>query len=118
VDLELPLAAVTDELEKLCRHLEPCGMGNAAPVFGVRGVEFTGRQLVGTNHLKGALQAATRSLDAIGFRLGDRLEGLGLGPVDAAFRLEQNEFRGLSTLQARLLTVTPHRPAGAGSHGS
>ena len=118
VDLELPLDAVTDELEKLCRHLEPCGMGNAAPVFGVRGVEFTGRQLVGANHLKGALQAATRSLDAIGFRLGDRLEELGRGPVDAAFRLEQNEFRGMSTLQARLLTVTPHRPAGAGSHGS
>lgn len=116
VDLELPLDAVTDELEKLCRHLEPCGMGNAAPVFGVRGVEFTGRQKVGTNHLKGALQAATRSLDAIGFRLGDRLDELGLGPVDAAFRLEQNEFRGLTTLQARLLTVTPHRPAGAGGH--
>ncbi|HSE52226.1 MAG TPA: DHHA1 domain-containing protein, partial [Gemmatimonadales bacterium] len=117
VDLELPLDAVTEELEKLCRHLEPCGMGNAAPVFGVRGVEFTGRQLVGANHLKGALQAATRSLDAIGFRLGDRLEELGLGPVDAAFRLEQNEFRGMTTLQARLLTVTPHRPAGAGRHG-
>jgi hypothetical protein len=86
-------------------------------VFGVRGVEFTGRQLVGANHLRGALQAATRTLDAIGFRLGDRLEELGLGPVDAAFRLEQNEFRGMTTLQARLLTVTPHRPAGAGRHG-
>jgi single-stranded-DNA-specific exonuclease len=112
VDLELPLDAVTDELEKLCRHLEPCGMGNAAPVFGVRGVDFTGRQTVGGHHLKGSLRASSGILDAIGFRLADRLEELGAGPVDAAFRLEQHEYRGLSSLQARLLAVTPHRVAG------
>lgn len=117
VDLEIPLDEATDELEKLCRHLEPCGMGNAAPVFGVRGVEFTRRQKVGTNHVKGALQDSSRALDAIGFRLADRLAELGGGPVDAAFRLELNEFRGLTTLQARLLTVTPHRPAGRRGNG-
>jgi len=117
VDLEIPLVEATDELEKLCRHLEPCGMGNAAPVFGVRGVDFTRRQKVGTNHLKGALQAPSRSLDAIGFRLADRLDDLGGGPVDAAFRLELNEFRGLTTLQARLLSVTPHRPPGRLGNG-
>ena len=117
VDLEIPLDEATDELEKLCRHLEPCGMGNAAPVFGVRGVDFTRRQRVGTNHVKGALQDSSRSLDAIGFRLADRLAELGGGTVDAAFRLELNEFRGLTTLQARLLTVTPHRPAGGRGNG-
>src|SRR6266702_3929216 len=36
VDLELPLASVSEELERLIRHLEPCGAGNPAPVFGVR----------------------------------------------------------------------------------
>jgi single-stranded-DNA-specific exonuclease len=46
VDLELPLAEVTDDLERLCRHLEPTGMGNPGPVFGVRGVTFAGRQVV------------------------------------------------------------------------
>jgi hypothetical protein len=43
VDLELPLGEVTDDLERLCRHLEPTGMGNPGPVFGVRGVTFAGR---------------------------------------------------------------------------
>jgi hypothetical protein len=28
--------------------------------------------------------------------------------VDAAFRLETNEFRGTTTLQARLMTLAPH----------
>lgn len=114
VDLEIPLDEVTDELERLVRHLEPCGMGNPAPVFGVRGVDFNRRQKVGANHLKGTLQTAEGMLGAIGFQLADRLADLGNGPVDVAFRIEQNEFRGLSTLQARLLAVTPHRPANGG----
>ena len=113
VDLEIPLTEATEELERLCRHLEPCGMGNAAPVFGVRGVDFARRETVGGHHLKGALRAASASLEAIGFRLADRLTGLGQGLVDAAFRLEQNEFRGLTSLQARLLSVTPHGDGGS-----
>lgn len=110
VDLEITLTAASDELERLCRHLEPCGMGNPAPVFGVRGVGFAGRQRVGTNHLRGSLQQGGGTLGAIGFQLADRVPWLGDAPVDAAFRLEQNEFRGLTTLQARLLSLTPHRP--------
>ncbi len=106
VDLEITLADATADLERLCRHLEPCGMGNPAPVFGVRGVRFTGRQLVGTNHIRGRLEGVGAALGAIGFQLGDRLTVFDEGPVDAAFRLEANDFRGNVSLQARLLTVT------------
>lgn len=116
VDIEIPLAEASNDLERLIRHLEPCGMGNPAPVFGVRGVGLTRRQTVGTNHLRGMLEAADGSIGAIGFQLADRLATLGNGPVDAAFRLEQNEFRGLTSLQARLLSVTAHHP-GPGSGG-
>jgi len=111
VDLEIALTYATDELERLCRHLEPCGMGNPAPVFGVRGVDFTRRQVVGGNHLRGWLRHAEGGLGAIGFQLADRVPWLTDAPVDAAFRLEQNEFRGLTTLQARLLSLTPNQPA-------
>ena len=31
VDLEIGLGEATSELERLCRHLEPCGAGNATP---------------------------------------------------------------------------------------
>jgi single-stranded-DNA-specific exonuclease len=116
VDIEIPLAEASNDLERLIRHLEPCGMGNPAPVFGVRGVGLTRRQTVGTNHLRGMLEDADGAIGAIGFQLADRLATLGNGPVDAAFRLEQNEFRGLTSLQARLLSVTAHHP-GPGSGG-
>jgi single-stranded-DNA-specific exonuclease len=114
VDLEIQLGEVSVELERLIRHLEPCGMGNPAPVFGVRGVSFARRQRVGTNHLRGTLEGKDANLGAIGFQLADRVPWLGDGPVDAAFRLEENEYQGRTSLQARILSLTPHRAEPAG----
>ena len=68
VDLELGLHETTRELERMCRHLEPCGAGNASPVFGVRGVRFIGRSRVGNGHLKGTLDDGSTRLAAIGFQ--------------------------------------------------
>jgi single-stranded-DNA-specific exonuclease len=108
VDLELALQEATPELERMCRHLEPCGSGNASPVFGVRGVRLTGRSRVGSGHLKGTLDDGTTRLPAIGFQWADRVPWLADGLVDAAFRLEPNEWNGHTTLQARLCALSPH----------
>jgi single-stranded-DNA-specific exonuclease len=108
VDLELGLSEATRDLERMCRHLEPCGAGNASPVFGVRGVRFSGRSRVGNGHLKGTLDDGRTRLEAIGFQWADRVPWLGEGLVDAAFRLESNEWNGHSTLQARLCALGPH----------
>jgi len=109
VDLELPLGEVTDELERWGRHLEPCGMGNAAPVLGSRRIRLEGMRTVGEKHLKATLSAGGRSVEAIAFGWADRAAGLG-GDVDVAFRLERNEFRGVSSLQARVLALAPTAP--------
>jgi single-stranded-DNA-specific exonuclease len=106
VDLELSLGDVTDELERLGRYLEPCGMGNPSPVYGARQVQLQGARTVGGGHLKCVLQGAGRSLDAIAFGWADRFGGLGDVMVDVAFRLERNDFRGNSVLQARVLALT------------
>ena len=111
VDLELSLRDVTSDLERLCRHLEPCGQGNPSAVFGVRGIRFTSRSVVGNGHLKGALDDGTSRLWAIGFQWADRVPWLGDGLVDAAFRIECDEWNGLSSLQARLCALTPHTGA-------
>jgi single-stranded-DNA-specific exonuclease len=111
VDLEVGLHEVTRELERLCRHLEPCGQGNASPVFGVRGVRFVDRSVVGNGHLKGVLDDGTTRLWAIGFQWADRVPWLDDGLVDAAFRVECDEWNGLSSLQARLCALSPHTTA-------
>src|SRR5439155_224128 len=71
VDLELPLGLVSAELERLMRYLEPCGPGNPAPVFGVRGARAVGARRVGTNHLRFTLDDGSGVLPAIGFRWAD-----------------------------------------------
>src|SRR5918995_3299911 len=108
VDLEVSLPEITRDLERLCRYLEPCGQGNPSPVFGVRGVRFTSRSIVGNGHLKGALDDGNHRVWAIGFQWADRVPWLGDGPVDAAFRIECDQWNGMSSLQARLCALTPH----------
>jgi len=111
VDLVIGLDEATEDLERLCRYLEPCGMGNPSPVFGVRGVRLAGHGRVGVNHLRGVLDDGSARLSAIGFQWADRVPWLAEagGHLDAAFRVERNEFNGTSTLQARLVALSPCR---------
>ncbi|HEX6106319.1 MAG TPA: single-stranded-DNA-specific exonuclease RecJ [Gemmatimonadales bacterium] len=113
VDLEVGLPEITSELERLMRHLEPCGTGNSSPVFGVRGIRFAGRSRVGQGHLKGTLDDGSSRLPAIGFQWADRVPWLTDAPVDAAFRIECNEWNGQTILQARLCALSPHGGAAA-----
>lgn len=105
VDLVLDLSEADADLEKLCRHLEPCGMGNPNPVFGARAVRLEGSRRVGGGHLKATLAGAGGRLAAIGFNWADRAPRTDL--VDVAFRLEQNEWQGEVTLQARIVALSP-----------
>ena len=108
VDLELPLGLVSAELERLMRYLEPCGPGNPAPVFGVRGARAVGARRVGANHLRFTLDDGSGVLPAIGFRWADVVPDAWLAhPLDVAFRLERDEWEGRTTLQARVASLAP-----------
>lgn len=111
IDLVINLDEADEELERLCRYLEPCGMGNPGPVFGVRGAQLSAARRVGSGHLKATLLDGPTRIPAIGFNWADRVTWLATDPVDAAFRLELNEWNGTSSLQARLVALAP---AGAG----
>ncbi|HYX82691.1 MAG TPA: single-stranded-DNA-specific exonuclease RecJ, partial [Gemmatimonadales bacterium] len=106
VDLELPLGSVSADLERLIRHLEPCGAGNPAPVFGVRKARAVGARRVGTNHLRFTLDDGSGLLPAIGFRWADAVPDDWLtNPLDVAFRLERDDWQGRVTIQARVASL-------------
>ncbi len=110
VDLELPLAEMNPELERLIRHLEPCGAGNPAPVFGVRNARAVGARRVGTNHLRFTLDDGSGLLPAIGFRWADVVPQDWLtNPLDVAFRLERDDWQGRTTIQARVASLAPSK---------
>jgi single-stranded-DNA-specific exonuclease len=74
-------------------------------------VRATGLRRVGSEHLKMTLTDGAARLEGIGFGMAERqpeLEREG-GPLDVAFRLEENRWNGRTTLQARLVEL---RPAG------
>jgi single-stranded-DNA-specific exonuclease len=110
VDVELEPGEASEELERWGRHLEPCGMGNPAPVFGIRQVRLAAVRTVGSNHLKATIAARGTSLDAIAFNWADRAATMTDGDVDVAFRLERNEWQGRTSLQARVVSLSRATP--------
>ena len=109
VDLELSLESVGAELEGLVRHFEPFGIGNPAPMFSATGVRLASApRRVGTDGVKLALRADSGTLDAIGWGMGSHYEQLHVSrPIDLAFRLEREEYRGVSRLQLKLADLRP-----------
>ena len=110
VDLELTLDQADDELEALLRHMEPCGMGNPSPLFVARGITVVGQpKVVGNDGLKVLLGGSGCRIVALGWGMGPRVRELEEGMlIDVAFRLERDEYRGESRLQARLADFRPH----------
>jgi single-stranded-DNA-specific exonuclease len=104
VDLEVDLAELTPAFEALMRHLEPCGMGNPSPMLVSRGVRLAAPpRVVGREGLKLRLQTDGGPLEAIGWTLGPRIGEIDVArPLDIAYRLERDEYQGVSRLQARL----------------
>ncbi len=106
VDIEVSLAELTPEFESLMRHLEPCGMGNPAPMLVTRGARLAGApRTVGQTGLKLRVQLGNgNTIDALGWSLGPRISEIDVTrPLDLAFRLERDEYQGASRLQLRLV---------------
>jgi single-stranded-DNA-specific exonuclease len=108
IDAVVRLNELSLDLERLLRHLEPCGAGNPTPVFGVTGAVVRDARPVGANHLRLLLQDDAGRIPAIGFDWADRVDpAWWRAPVDVAFQLQQNEWHGDVSLQARIVEVRP-----------
>jgi single-stranded-DNA-specific exonuclease len=109
IDLEVGIDRIDDKLEKLLRHFEPFGVGNPTPVLVARNVRLaTQPKLVGRDGLRLRLSTGEGEIEAIGWGLGHRIAEFDTAmPVDIAFKLERDEYRGMSRLQARIADITP-----------
>ncbi len=108
VDLEVGIDGLDGRIESLFRHFEPFGIGNPTPVLLARNVTIARPpRVIGEDGLKLVLDTGTGSLDAIGWGLAGRAAEFQPGTkVDIAFRLERDDYRGESYLQARIADIS------------
>jgi single-stranded-DNA-specific exonuclease len=105
-DTEISLSDLKPDLLKELDRLQPTGYGNPEPVFVARNVQVKSSRTVGVDgkHLKLTVSDGRYTYDAIGFRLGDRLESLPLR-LDLMFTFEANTYNGRVSMQLNLKDI-------------
>jgi single-stranded-DNA-specific exonuclease len=108
IDLDVQEQDLTDDFEKLLQYFEPYGLGNPTPMLALRGarLEATAKRIGSTDGVRTSISTDAGSIAAIGWRLGEKAKLLDPShPVDLAFRLERDDYRGADRLQLNLVDV-------------
>jgi single-stranded-DNA-specific exonuclease len=109
VDAVVPLADLDDGFERLLRRLEPTGMGNPGPVFGVEGVAVAGPlKPIGERHVRLTLADEATRLRTVAWGMREEVERVvrsATGPLRAALKLECDRWGGRETVEGRLVTL-------------
>ena len=113
IDAQVALTEIDAKLVRTLDKLQPFGQGNPAPVFCAFGVQAAGeswRELRG-GHLKVVVKDGPKLIDAIGFRMADRMAALsGADVIDIAFTPQLNTWRGETSVQLVLKDVRAAAP--------
>lgn len=107
VDAVVEVRELSRELARALHWLEPTGMGNPGPVFGLDGVSLDGQpRAVGTGHVRLVLADGAARLRVIGFGLREAVERVVAssgGPYRAAVRLARDTYGGRDDVEGRLV---------------
>ena len=102
VEVEVELSDMNWKMYKILQCLEPFGPGNERPLFLCRNLinNRNTRAVSEGKHLHLDLTDCIVAMDGIAFGQGDKAEYIQNGKsVDVCFYLEENSYRGRSTLQ-------------------
>ncbi|MXY96882.1 MAG: single-stranded-DNA-specific exonuclease RecJ [Gemmatimonadetes bacterium] len=110
IDSEIELDEVTPRMVKLMKMIGPFGPANHHPVLVSRDLSVVGKpRTIGMDkkHLRFRVRQKGRTMDAIGFGMAhfaDRLND-SRDRLDLAYTLEENTFRGETSLQLRIKDI-------------
>ncbi len=110
IDAEIELDEVTPRMARLMKMLGPFGPANHHPVLVSRNLSLVGspRTLgVDKKHLKFRVRQNGRIMEAIGFGMAEYADRLtdNRDRLDLAYTLEENNYRGETTLQLRIKDI-------------
>jgi single-stranded-DNA-specific exonuclease len=110
VDCDIVASDATPALCHELGRLEPCGLGNPAPLLTIRGARVLGATPFGTDaqHLRIVFGGDGGLLEATAFHKPGLAEHLPRGRVvDACFSIELSSWQGQDRVQARLRDLRP-----------
>jgi single-stranded-DNA-specific exonuclease len=95
---------LNEQLMGELEQIQPFGMGNPEPIFGVKGIRLRNRpDVFKEQHFRFAGEDATgRRVSGVAWKLADRLPPVG-APLEMAVQLNWNHYNGRKTLQMELL---------------
>jgi len=104
LDAEIPLEKVDFEMLEAQEMLEPFGMDNSQPVFVSRAVVPVAEpKVLKEKHLRFDFDVDGRKVSAIYFHGAER--ELPEAPWDLAFRVERNEYHGVTSAQIHVVAI-------------
>jgi single-stranded-DNA-specific exonuclease len=106
IDAIAPIEQIDDAFVAALEKFEPFGPDNAAPLFASLGLEVVGYpRKVGKNHLKLAVRAGDRTLEAIAWGRSAEIVNLEVGTgnqLDACYTVGRNTYAGRTSTQLTL----------------
>lgn len=112
IDAEIDLDEMTPRMVRLMKMLGPFGPANHHPVLVSRDLSVVGKPRtigMGKKHLRFRVKQNGRVMDAIGFGMAHFADQLNdsRDRLDLAYNLEENTFRGETSLQLRIKDIKP-----------
>ncbi len=109
IDCRLNPAAISSDIFSSLDLLEPFGAFNPVPVFGLFGMTVTGIKSIGSNkHIRITLSKANQNISTVWFgQTADSFPYKEGDTVDAAVRLEKNEYMGQTKVSVQIKDMRP-----------
>ena len=109
VEMELPPEEITFELVEELAKLEPFGMANPKPLFGVRGIRGRAPQAIGREgqHLRFQVGAENAPVTALLWNRSDYVGIVNSEVIDMVYSPAVNEWQGNCSLQCMVDSIAP-----------
>lgn len=106
IDAEITLDLISYKFLAVLNQMAPFGPGNMQPTFVARNVAVLKADLLKEAHLKLSVEQNGAMFDAIGFSMPQLYnQELTEREVDIAFTIEENNFRGIQSIQLRVKDI-------------
>jgi len=104
IDAIAELKDLTPSFFKILQQMEPFGPENMRPVFCLRNVRDSGCRIVKDEHVRFEVEQDGARITGIGFNMAERFRLLeDSSRLDIVFTIEENNFKGITSLQMKVI---------------